>query len=61
MATHRASRSAQQEEVVRAPSRRIPTLRDVAAREGARVIFGHDMAQWESLGMGDGTGTISYR
>lgn len=36
-------------------------LRDVAAREGARVIFGHDMAQWESLGMGDGTGTISYR
>ena len=30
----------------------IARLRDIAARESARVIFGHDMAQWEALGMG---------
>lgn len=26
-------------------------LRDIAEREDARLIFGHDIAQWESLGM----------
>lgn len=30
----------------------IARLRDIATRENARIIFGHDMAQWEALGMG---------
>jgi N-acyl homoserine lactone hydrolase len=29
----------------------VDRLRDLADRENARVIFGHDMAQWEALGM----------
>jgi glyoxylase-like metal-dependent hydrolase (beta-lactamase superfamily II) len=29
-------------------------LHAVAAAEGARLIFGHDIVQWESLGMLDG-------
>jgi N-acyl homoserine lactone hydrolase len=31
----------------------IGRLRDIAKRENARIIFGHDMGQWESLGMID--------
>ena len=36
-----------------APAREsIDRLRAIAERENARVIFGHDLAQWEALGMG---------
>jgi glyoxylase-like metal-dependent hydrolase (beta-lactamase superfamily II) len=36
-----------------APAREsIARLREIAAHENARIIFGHDMAQWEALGMG---------
>lgn len=31
----------------------IERLRQVAAAEGARVVFGHDMGQWGALGMAD--------
>ena len=36
-------------------------LRDIAARESARVIFGHDIGQWESLGMAEGESSVSFR
>ena len=31
----------------------VTRLRDIASREKARIIFGHDVGQWESLGMSD--------
>jgi N-acyl homoserine lactone hydrolase len=38
---------------VAAARRSIGRLREIAARENAKVVFGHDMVQWESLrGMG---------
>jgi N-acyl homoserine lactone hydrolase len=31
----------------------IARIRELASRENARLIFGHDIAQWQALGMGD--------
>jgi N-acyl homoserine lactone hydrolase len=40
-------------EDVQAARASVERLRTIAAEENARLIFGHDMGQWESLGMLD--------